>query len=68
MRKFLPPANEVCEGSVFTPVCQSFCSQFTGGGIPACIVAGVLACLAGGLQWGGGGVGHVLQVSRPTLL
>ena len=24
---FLPPANEVCEGYVFTPVCQSFCSQ-----------------------------------------
>ena len=23
----LPPANEVCEGYVFTPVCQSFCSQ-----------------------------------------
>ena len=28
----LPPANEVCEGYVFTPVCQSFCSQ--GGGVP----------------------------------
>ena len=27
----LPPANEVCEGYVFTPVCQSFCSQ----GVPA---------------------------------
>ena len=24
---FLPPTNEVCEGYVFTPVCQSFCSQ-----------------------------------------
>ena len=24
---YLPPANEVCEGYVFTPVCQSFCSQ-----------------------------------------
>ena len=23
----LPPANVVCEGYVFTPVCQSFCSQ-----------------------------------------
>ena len=23
----LPSANEVCEGYVFTPVCQSFCSQ-----------------------------------------
>ena len=28
---YLPPANEVCEGYVFTPVCQSFCSQ---GGVP----------------------------------
>ena len=28
---FLPPANEVCEGYVFTPVCQSFCSQGGGG-------------------------------------
>ena len=25
--QFLPPANEVCKGYVFTPVCQSFCSQ-----------------------------------------
>ena len=24
---FLPPVNEVSEGHVFTPVCQSFCSQ-----------------------------------------
>ena len=24
---FLPPANEFCEGYVFTPVCQSFCLQ-----------------------------------------
>ena len=24
---FLPPANEVCEGYVFTSVCQSLCSQ-----------------------------------------
>ena len=29
---YLPPANEVCEGYVFTSVCQSFCSQ---GGVPA---------------------------------
>ena len=27
----LPPANEVCEGYVFTPVCQSFCSWGEGG-------------------------------------
>ena len=25
--RLLPPANEVCEGYVFTRVCQSFCSQ-----------------------------------------
>ena len=25
--ELLPPANEVCEGYVFTPVCRSFCSQ-----------------------------------------
>ena len=37
----LPPANEVCEGYVFTPVSQSFCSQ---GGCAwwwgACVVGG----------------------------
>ena len=27
VKSYLPPANEVCEGYVFTPVCQSFCSQ-----------------------------------------
>ena len=27
MQLLLQPANEVCEGYVFTPVCQSFCSQ-----------------------------------------
>ena len=31
--KLLPPANEFCKGYVFTPVCQSFCSQ-GGGGVP----------------------------------
>ena len=42
---YLPPANEVCEGYVFTPVCQSFCS----GG----------ACMVGvGMRGGGVGV-HV---------
>ena len=56
----LPPANEVCEGYVFTHMCQSFCS---GGGIPACLAGGILACLAG-LQ--GGVSQHALQVSRPT--
>ena len=33
----LPPANEVCEGYVFTPVCQSFCSQ----GVSASVYAGI---------------------------
>ena len=37
----LPPANEVCEDYVFTPVCESFCSQVGGhvwlqGGICGC--------------------------------
>ena len=27
---WLPSANEVCKGYVFTPVCQSFCSQGKG--------------------------------------
>ena len=27
---YLPPVNEVCEGYVFTPVCQSFCSPPAG--------------------------------------
>ena len=30
--QFLPPANEVFEGYVFTPVCQSFCSRGGQGG------------------------------------
>ena len=36
----LPPANVVCEGYDFTPVCQSFCSWG--------------ACVAGGHAWQGG--------------
>ena len=32
---FLPSANEACKGYVFTPVCQSFCSQ---GGLPHCML------------------------------
>ena len=38
---FLPPANEVCEGYVFTPVCQSFCSRGVGVGgvcLPHCML------------------------------
>ena len=44
---FLPSANEVCEGYVLTPVCQSFCSQ------EGCLGPGTgwrLGGLAGG--WG----------------
>ena len=33
----IPPANEVCEGYVFTPICQSFCSQ---GGVPGQVPPG----------------------------
>ena len=31
MHFYYHPPNEVCEGYVFTPVCQSFCSQLGGG-------------------------------------
>ena len=49
---FLPPANEVCEGYVFTGVCLST------GGVPG----------PGGMPGPGGGVWsqHALKVSRPT--
>ena len=56
----LPPANEVCEGYVFTPVCQSFCSWGGGGGIPACL-AGLQATPKGEVEGSGRG-----GVSRPT--
>ena len=36
--QLLPPANKVCTGYVFTPVCQSFCSQ---GGMSASVHAGI---------------------------
>ena len=52
----LPPANEVCEGYVFTPVCQSFCS----GG--ACVAGGMHgrgACVAGGHALAGERAWHV---------
>ena len=50
--RLLPPANEVCEGYVFTRVCQSFCSQggraWPGGACVAgaCVARG--ACMPGG--------------------
>ena len=43
-----------CEGYVFTPVCQSFCSRGGGCAIPACIAGGIPAWLQGGLLLGGG--------------
>ena len=59
---FLPPANEVCEGYVFTPVCQSFCFQAgVGGGacgIQACLAGGIPGCL-GGLTVGEGPGPHL---------
>ena len=43
--KLLPPANEVCEGYVFTRVCQSFCSQ---GGWHVWLLGGMCGCSGGG--------------------
>ena len=57
--------KRICEGYVFTPVSQSFCS-WGGAGIPACIAGGIPACLAAGLQRGMVSQ-HALQVSWPTL-
>ena len=56
MDKYLPPANEVCEGYVFTPVCQSFCSQGRHAWLGVCMVGGHAwlqgACVvAGGHAW-----------------
>ena len=53
----LPPANVLCEGYVFTPVCQSFCSQ--GGDVHSrgCAwregVRGRGVCVAGRHAWQG---------------
>ena len=70
--KLIPPANEVCEGYVFTRVCQSFCSRL-GGGIPSCIAGGIShhalqVVSQHALQVSSGEVvsQHVLEVSRPT--
>ena len=73
----LPPANEVCEGYVFTPVCQSFCSWggmhgggcawqggMHGGGV--CVVGdmhGRGTCVAGGHAW----QGACMPCTPPTL-
>ena len=56
---FSPPANVVCEGYVFKPVCQSFCSQggggMRGGGVwqGACVVGDMCG---GGARMAGGGM------------
>ena len=50
--QFLPPANEVCEGYVFTPVCLSVWGGVRGGG-GVCMVGGHAwqgACMAGGMH------------------
>ena len=64
---FLPPANEVCEGYVFTPVCQTFCSQggawsrrggWSGEGCLApggCLLRGGLLLGGGACDWSRGG-------------
>ena len=47
---FLPPANEVCEGYVFTGVCLSTGGggmHGDGGGV-VCVVAGGVACVVVG--------------------
>ena len=55
---FLPLANEVCEGYVFTRVCQSFCSRagrvWLQGGCDcwgACVVVGGGMCGCQGHEW-----------------
>ena len=54
---FLPPVTKLWQGNVFTPVCQSFCSQ---GGMHARGACMVGACIAGGHVCPGG---HVWQGS-----
>ena len=64
----LPPANEVCEGYVFTPVCQSFCSQGVPGpgeGVCSRRVPGPGGCLIGGCLIGGSAPGGCL-VEAPS--
>ena len=56
----LPPANQVCEGYVFTPVSQSFCSReaggMRGGGVHGGGMRGGERVWQGGMQ-----EGHVWQ-------
>ena len=47
-KQLLPPANEVCEGYVFTRECP----LGGGGGIPACLASGIPVYLAGLQGWG----------------
>ena len=57
--KFLPPANVVCEGYVFTGVCHSFCSQ--GGGMRGFIWGGMHGFILGAyvVLFGGGVRGFI---------
>ena len=50
---FLPPANEVCEGYVFTGVCLSTVGHAWQG---ACMAGGCVWQGEGGMHGGGGGV------------
>ena len=52
----LPPANEVCEDYVFSPVCQLFCSQGGGSmhGCRGCVWLWVACVIVRGVWlWGG---------------
>ena len=63
----LPSTNEVCEGYVFTPVCQSFCSQGgCPGPVPGCMPKGGIQAQAQGGPGPGSGGGGVC-VSQHSL-
>ena len=51
--QFLPPANEVCEGYVFTGVCPREGACMAGGGMCGRGMHGRGACMAGGMHGGG---------------
>ena len=63
LQSLLPPANEVCEGYVFTPLCQLFCSQ---GGVCSWGVSAPGGVGSPGSHLGGGLQAHTWGVSRPT--
>ena len=51
--KFLPPANEVCEGYVFTGVCLSMGGHVWWGACVGGMHGGGEVCMAGGCAWWG---------------